>query len=67
MYQLNLKIYEFENYFRFAFLFQIDTTSNFEIEKARVAKLVDAPSSGGGIRKDVLVRIRSRALLYNPL
>ena len=29
---------------------------------ARVAKLVDAPSSGGGVRKDVLVRIQSRAL-----
>ena len=28
---------------------------------ARVAKLVDAPSSGGGVRKDVLVRIQSRA------
>jgi hypothetical protein len=26
-----------------------------------VAKLVDAPSSGGGVRKDVLVRIQSRA------
>ena len=31
---------------------------------ARVAKLVDALSSGGSIRKDVLVRIQSRALLY---
>ncbi len=30
---------------------------------ARVAKLVDAPSSGGGVRKDVLVRIQSRALI----
>ncbi len=26
-----------------------------------MAKLVDAPSSGGGVRKDVLVRIQSRA------
>ena len=25
--------------------------------------MVDAPSSGGGVRKDVLVRIQSRALL----
>lgn len=28
---------------------------------ARVAKLVDALSSGGSVRKDVLVRIQSRA------
>ena len=33
-------------------------TSNFH---ARVAKLVDALSSGGSIRKVVLVRIQSRA------
>jgi hypothetical protein len=33
-----------------------------ELSLARVAKLVDAPSSGGGVRKDVLVRIQSRAL-----
>ena len=31
------------------------------LRNARVAKLVDAPSSGGGVRKDVLVRIQSRA------
>ncbi len=31
---------------------------------ARVAKLVDALSSGGSIRKDVLVRIQSRAPVY---
>ena len=30
-------------------------------QAARVAKLVDALSSGGSIRKDVLVRIQSRA------
>lgn len=29
-----------------------------------MAKLVDAPSSGGGVRKDVLVRIRFRAQIY---
>ena len=29
---------------------------------ARVAKLVDALPSGGSVRKDVLVRIQSRAL-----
>ena len=32
-----------------------------KVQKARVAKLVDALSSGGSIRKVVLVRIRSRA------
>ena len=30
-------------------------------ELARVAKLVDALPSGGSVRKDVLVRIQSRA------
>ncbi len=30
---------------------------------ARVAKLVDALPSGGSVRKDVLVRIQSRALI----
>jgi hypothetical protein len=35
--------------------------------QARVAKLVDAPSSGGGVRKDVLVRIQSRALLLTAI
>ena len=34
---------------------------------ARVAKLVDAPPSGGGVRKDVLVRIQSRAQHKNLL
>ena len=32
-----------------------------ETSIARVAKLVDALSSGGSVRKDVLVRIQSRA------
>ena len=32
-------------------------------QNARVAKLVDALSSGGSIRKVVLVRIQSRALI----
>lgn len=31
---------------------------------AQVAKLVDAPSSGGGARKGVLVRIRSWAQTF---
>lgn len=34
---------------------------NPKVPKARVAKLVDALSSGGSVRKDVLVRIQSRA------
>lgn len=34
---------------------------------ARVAKLVDALSSGGSVRKDVLVRIQSRAPKINRL
>ncbi len=31
-----------------------------------MAKLVDAPSSGGGVRKDVLVRIQFWALIMCP-
>ncbi len=34
----------------------------FVIFRARVAKLVDALPSGGSVRKDVLVRVQSRAL-----
>jgi hypothetical protein len=43
------------------FSFFIVRFSFYICRPARVAKLVDAPSSGGGVRKDVLVRIQSRA------
>lgn len=45
------------------FFFRKDSSCNIAVPKiARVAKLVDALSSGGSVREDVLVRIQSRAL-----
>lgn len=32
-------------------------------DNARMAELVDAPGSGSGVRKDVLVRLQFRALI----
>ncbi len=50
-------------------LSESDLNINFDfLLTARVAKLVDAPSSGGGVRKNVLVRIQSRAQIQiHPL
>jgi hypothetical protein len=48
-------------FFTLHFSFYICCPANMLGQAARVAKLVDALSSGGSIRKDVLVRIQSRA------
>ena len=51
------------------FFFDLLLPSIFTIAEtaiARVAKLVDALPSGGSVRKDVLVRIQSRALKESP-